>query len=212
MKTEDLIRVLAADAKSSGPAAGLAVGLAAACGLTVSAAGFALFVGLRPDLATALTSPVFMLKPIEMLLLVAAAAAIVLRLAQPGLSPRHALMIAALAPAIMISALAVELMLAPRSDWLARLAGAHWYICVVNMVMLALPMLAAILFGLRYGAPTRPASAGAGAGLLAGALSATLYVSHCPDDSPLFVAAWFTLAIAIVTGLGATVGSRILRW
>jgi hypothetical protein len=82
----------------------------------------------------------------------------------------------------------------------------------MNMVLLALPMLAALLFGLRYGAPTRPVLAGAGAGLLAGALSASLYISHCPDDSPIFVAAWFTLAILIATGIGAVAGQRLLRW
>ncbi len=85
----------------------------------------------------------------------------------------------------------------PHAEWLVRLAGVHWYMCVINMVLLAMPMLAALLFGLRYGAPTRPVLAGAMAGLLSGALSATLYISHCPDDSPIFVAAWFTLAIAI---------------
>jgi hypothetical protein len=77
---------------------------------------------------------------------------------------------------------------------------------------LSLPILAALLFGLRYGAPTRPVLAGAGAGLLSGALSASLYIAHCPDDSPLFVAAWFTLAIAISTGVGALAGRRLLRW
>ena len=84
--------------------------------------------------------------------------------------------------------------------------------CVLNMVLLSLPILAALLFGLRFGAPTRPALAGAGAGLLSGALAASLYIAHCPDDSPLFVAAWFTLAIAIATGIGALAGSRLLRW
>jgi hypothetical protein len=80
------------------------------------------------------------------------------------------------------------------------------------MVVLALPVLAALLFGLRHGAPTRPTLAGAGAGLLSGALSASLYILHCPDDSPIFVAAWFTLAIAIATGIGALAGRRFLRW
>ena len=75
-----------------------------------------------------------------------------------------------------------------------------------------LPLLAALLFGLSYGAPTRPTLAGAGAGLLSGAVAASIYISHCPDDSPLFVAAWFTLAILISTGIGAIAGNRLLRW
>lgn len=212
MKTDDLIRALAADRKPAGPAPGLALALAASCGFVVSAVLFALWVGLRPGLGELLTSLPFMLKPLEMGLLVVAAAALVLRLARPGLSARSALLVAAIAPAIMIAALAYELMMVPRSEWMVRLAGVHWYVCVMNMVLLALPMLAAILFGLRFGAPTRPVLAGAAAGLLSGALSATLYISHCPDDSPIFVAAWFTLAIGVVTGLGALAGARVLRW
>jgi hypothetical protein len=212
MKTDDLIRALAADSKPAGPQPGLALALAVAGGFAVSMALFAIWVGMRPDLGAGMMSIPFMLKPLEMGLLVIAAAAIVLQLAKPGQSPRTAMLVAAAAPAIMVAALAYELMMVPRSEWLVRLAGVHWYICVTNMVLLALPMLAAILFGLRFGAPTRPALAGAAAGLLSGALSATLYISHCPDDSPIFVAAWFTLAIAIATGIGALLGARVLRW
>lgn len=212
MKTDDLIRALAADHRPAGPSPAAALLLAALAGLSVSAAAFLIWVGLRPGLGGLLTSWAFMLKPLEMGLLVVAAAAMLLTLAKPGLSPRRALRLAALVPAIMLAALAVELTSVPRGEWLVRLAGEHWSVCVINMVLLALPMLAALLLGLRFGAPTRPALAGAAAGLLAGALSASLYISHCPDDSPLFVAAWFTLAIAIVTALGAALGARLLRW
>ena len=123
-----------------------------------------------------------------------------------------ALRLAAVVPAIIVAALAVELMQVPRAQWLVKLAGVHWYVCVFNMVLLSLPILAALLFGLRFGAPARPMLAGAGAGLLAGSLAASLYIAHCPDDSPIFVAAWFTLAILIATGIGAVSGRRLLRW
>ncbi len=62
------------------------------------------------------------------------------------------------------------------------------------------------------GAPMRPGLAGMVAGLLAGGLGAALYAAHCPDDSPLFVATWYSLAIAIVMVIGGAVGHRILRW
>jgi hypothetical protein len=39
-----------------------------------------------------------------------------------------------------------------------------------------------------------------------------MYISHCPDDSPIFVAAWFTLAIVVASCIGALAGSRMLRW
>jgi hypothetical protein len=77
---------------------------------------------------------------------------------------------------------------------------------------LSLPILAGALIGLRHGAPARPAVAGAIAGLLSAGLAATLYASHCTDDSPLFVATWYTIATALVTAIGALVGSRLLKF
>lgn len=212
MKTDDLIRALSADKEPSGPAPGLALALAGAAGFVVSVLVFLWLVPLRPNLGEAMRSFPFMLKPLEMGLLVVASAIALLRLAQPGASLGRVIWVAALVPVLMVAALGFELVTVPRVQWLDRLAGVHWQICVLNMVILSLPILAALLVGLRYGAPTRPTLAGAGAGLLAGAMAASLYISHCPDDSPLFVAAWFTLAIAIATGIGAMAGSRVLRW
>jgi hypothetical protein len=57
-----------------------------------------------------------------------------------------------------------------------------------------------------------PGIAGAAAGLLAGALSATFYAAHCTDDSPLFVAVWYSLAIAILAARGAIAAPRLARW
>jgi hypothetical protein len=56
------------------------------------------------------------------------------------------------------------------------------------------------------------ALAGAVAGLLSAGLAATFYASHCTDDSPLFVATWYTIATALVTAIGALAGSKVLRF
>jgi hypothetical protein len=77
---------------------------------------------------------------------------------------------------------------------------------------MSLPILAGALIGLRHGAPSRPAVAGAVAGLLSAGLAATLYASHCTDDSPLFVAAWYTIATALVTAIGALAGAKLLKY
>ncbi|NWG24639.1 MAG: DUF1109 family protein [Pseudorhodoplanes sp.] len=212
MKTEQLIRALAADNAREGRPPALTIVLALLAGFSVSLAAFVLWIGPRPDLAQAVQTWPFLLKPVEMLALVGAAAVIVLRLAQPGMSADAAMRVAALAAAVMIAAAAVELVRLPQAQWMVQLSGQHWQICVMNMVLLALPMLAALLLALRHAAPTRPALAGGGAGLLAGAVSAALYIVHCPDDSPLFVAAWFGMAIAITAALGAGIGARVLRW
>ena len=75
-----------------------------------------------------------------------------------------------------------------------------------------MPLLAGTLWALRRGASTRPALAGAVAGLLSGGAAAAIYAVHCTEDSPLFYAVWYSLAILAVTGLGAALGSRVLRW
>jgi hypothetical protein len=48
--------------------------------------------------------------------------------------------------------------------------------------------------------------------LLSAGFAATLYASHCTDDSPLFVATWYTLSAALVTAVGALAGSKLLRF
>jgi hypothetical protein len=83
---------------------------------------------------------------------------------------------------------------------------------VLASPLLALPLVAGALIGLRHGAPARPGIAGAIAGLLSAGLAATLYASHCTDDSPLFVAAWYTMATALVTAVGALAGAKLLRY
>jgi hypothetical protein len=48
--------------------------------------------------------------------------------------------------------------------------------------------------------------------LLSSGLAATLYAAHCTDDSPLFVATWYTLATALVTVVGALAGRKVLTF
>ena len=53
---------------------------------------------------------------------------------------------------------------------------------------------------------------GALAGAASAGVAALLYASHCPDDSPLFVATWYPLATLICMGVGALAGRRFLAW
>jgi len=45
--------------------------------------------------------------------------------------------------------------------------------------------------------------AGAIAGLVAGALGATAYAFHCPDDSVPFIAIWYGTLVALCGAVGA---------
>jgi len=75
-----------------------------------------------------------------------------------------------------------------------------------------LPALAAALWAVRGLAPTRPWAAGFAAGLLAGSVGAFGYSLSCPEASPAFVAAWYTLGIVLTGAVGAALGPRVLRW
>jgi hypothetical protein len=88
------------------------------------------------------------------------------------------------------------------------LIGTNALFCLKSIPFLGLAPLAATLFCLPQGAPEHPALAG----FLAGAIGAALYATHCPDDSPLFVATWYSLTIGFVAALVAVAGSRLLRW
>jgi hypothetical protein len=93
-----------------------------------------------------------------------------------------------------------------------KTCGTNAIFCLKSIPFLAAAPLVAVLLALRQGAPEHPALAGAAAGLFAGAIGAACYATHCPDDSPVFVAAWYTLGIGIVAAIGAAAGSRLLRW
>ena len=113
---------------------------------------------------------------------------------------------------LLAVAIGGEMMMAPAMPMTMRLVGKNSRVCLSAIPAMSLPLLAGALFGLRHGAPSRPALAGALAGMLSAGLAATLYASHCTNDSPLFVATWYTLATAIVTAVGAAAGSRVLRY
>jgi hypothetical protein len=53
---------------------------------------------------------------------------------------------------------------------------------------------------------------GAFAGLMSAGLGAAIYAAHCMDDSPLFVATWYTLAAALMAFIGAMIGRRVLKF
>jgi hypothetical protein len=90
--------------------------------------------------------------------------------------------------------------------------GVNGVMCVASILFLSLLPLTATIYALRQGAPTSPAVMGAVGGLLAGSLGATVFAMHCTNDSPLFVAIWYALAIGLMSIFGLLVGKRALRW
>src|ERR1700738_2333979 len=212
MDTDQLIRTLAADNVSRARPVGLVLMLALIAAAPVSLLMFFTELGVRPDVMTAMHNPFFDLKFAVTLALAISAIAVSLHLSRPEASLRGWLWLLLLPAGLLVAGISGEMMMPQRLPMMTRLVGSNSRTCLAAIPAMSLPLLAAALIGLRHGAPTRPAVTGAIAGLLSAGLAATLYASHCPDDSPLFVATWYTIATALVTAIGALAGSRVLRF
>jgi hypothetical protein len=212
MDTERLIQTLAADTGRRHWPVALVLAMALLAAAPVSFLMFAMELGVRPDVMPAMHNPLFDLKFIVTMALAAAAIAIVLHLSRPEASTRGWAWLLLVPVGLLGIGIGGEMMMPQRLPMMTRLVGSNSRVCMTAIPLLALPLLAAALIGLRHGAPARPAVAGAFAGLLSAGLAATLYAAHCTDDSPLFVATWYTLATLLVTALGALAGSRVLRF
>ncbi|KAJ8133832.1 hypothetical protein OY671_012954, partial [Metschnikowia pulcherrima] len=105
-----------------------------------------------------------------------------------------------------------EMAKTPSSEWMAMWSGASWKICSRNVFSSAIPIFGGSLWSFRRSAPTRSRAAGATAGLTAGAWAATLYCSHCPEVSAIFVSTWYSLGIASAALTGAMSGPKLSRW
>jgi len=212
MDTDQLIRTLAADNAHRARPVGLVLALALLAAAPVSFALFFAMLGVRPDVSTAMRNPFFDLKFVVTLALAISAIAVSLHLSRPEASLRGWSLLLLIPVGVLVAGIGSEMMLPQRLPMLTRLVGSNSKTCVSAIPLISLPLLAAALVGLRHGAPTRPAVAGAIAGLVSSGLAATLYAAHCTDDSPLFVATWYTLASALVAAVGALAGRKLLTF
>jgi hypothetical protein len=212
MDTDQLIQSLAADNAHRARPVGVVLALALLAAAPLSLALFLTILGVRPDVATAMRNPFFDLKFVVTLALAISAIAVSLHLSRPEALMRGWVLLLLIPAGILVAGIASEMMLPQRLPMLTRLIGHNSKVCLSSIPLISLPLLAAALVALRHGAPARPAIAGAIAGLLSAGLAATLYAAHCTDDSPLFVATWYTLATLLVTAIGALLGNKVLQY
>ena len=212
MDTDRLIRTLAADNAYRARPVGFVLALLLMAAAPVSLLMFFAELGVRPDVMTAVHNPFFDLKFAVTLALAAAAITVALHLSRPEASLRGFVWLFMVPAGLLVAGISGEMMMPQRLPMMTRMVGSNSKVCMTAVPMMSLPLLAASLIGLRHGATTRPALEGAMAGLASAGLAATIYASHCTDDSPLFVAAWYTLSGALVTVIGALVGSKVLKF
>lgn len=212
MKLDDLLHTLAEDDRKEKLPFAWRIAIGAAVGCTASALILMSQVGLRPDYSAALAQPYVQIKVGFVALLILTAFHALRVSAQPEPASLRQIAVVLAAPAWMLSGIAFELLTTPRETWLGAACGTHPLMCLVAIPILSLAPLILTFFALQSAAPASPAKAGLFAGLFSGALGASVYALRCTDDAPLFVGAWYALAILLLGVLGGLIGSRLLRW
>ncbi|WP_404406358.1 NrsF family protein [Pelagibacterium halotolerans] len=211
MKTDDLIAALAADAPPRGPRLDSVWAIALVCAALFALAVFFGTIGPRPDFWSAIQTIRFDFKFVLTGVLGVTSFVMLRALAVPGAKRPHWSLLA-LAPALGIAAVILELIALPPDTWQMAQIGKNSVVCLTFIPIIGLAPVGALILALRRAAPTRPTLAGGVAGLVAGGIAATLYAAHCIDDSPLFVMTWYPLAIAMLVVLGAVLGRIFARW
>jgi hypothetical protein len=212
VKTDDFIDALSHDAPVAEHSPRRAMAIAVAGGVLVAGALLMLTLHPRPDFSAAMRTMRFDFKFVVTLLLAGTAFLVLRDMARPEIQRSRLRAALLAAPVLLLLGVGLEMIAIPRELWMPRMVGHNMRFCTTFIPLFSLGPLALMLWALRRGAPARPVWTGAMAGLVAGGIGAAFYAAHCFDDSPLFVAVWYTLAIAFVAGLGALLGSRFLRW
>lgn len=213
MKTSDLIALLGNNVEPvdrNRLARVMAVAIPASAALALGAMIF--LFGVRTDLASSAAIMVA-LKIFFTAGIVILTSVYLLRIARPGGDRKTSFRTIAV-PFIGIALLAaISLGLAPETSWHGMTFGNHWQECFISIPIIAVIPFSILILALRYaGAPTDLVRAGAFAGLVAGAISATGYALHCSDDSVAFIALWYGGTIGLCALVGAYLGPRLLRW
>ncbi len=213
MQTEELIRKLSSDLQPVPPRAiERRLGGAVTVGVLVTLALVIAGLGLRPDLAVAITGGMFWLKLGYTASIGLGALGLTAQLARPETS-RIAPLKWLLIPIALLTAVALaQLLEMPPAGWGHLWMGRSWKLCPILIFGLAIPIYLGLIVAFRRFAPSRLAATGAVAGLASGGLAAAIYCLHCPEASALFVLTWYTLGMALAALAGALAGTRLLRW
>jgi hypothetical protein len=213
VKTDELIAMLAAGAAPVESGTALRrLRRALLWGVPGAAVLMLMVFGVRPDLGQAVALPMFWVKLLFPAGVAALSLALAHRLSRPGV--RLGTLPAALIAVFVVVWLsgAAALGMAPPALRGEMLFGDTWESCPFNIALLSLPLFAASMWAMKGLAPTRPALAGAAAGLLSGASAAVVYALHCPEMQVPFLGVWYVAGMLIPAAAGTLVGERLLRW
>ncbi|MBA3909352.1 MAG: DUF1109 domain-containing protein [Rhodobacter sp.] len=211
MKTDDLIRALAADTQAEPPPPRLIlIGLIPA--LAIAVALVWVTFGFRDDLLQSFGNPWSVMRFVLTGTLGLIGVRLALVLARPEGRGLGLLWPFAAVAAVALGLLVWAYLATPAEGRQMALLGKTLVTCLVAIPVLSILPVTAILVALRKGATTTPALAGFVAGLGGSGFGAMAYSVHCVEDSPLFYVTWYGLAMVGVTLVSTLIGARFLRW
>jgi len=189
------------------------LGLGVAIGASIAVLAVLLAWGLRPDIASAVTSSAFWIKLAYTGGLALAGFAAILRSARPGDRVQPAVWAGLVLVILAMAGFAAgALWQAPASAHRTMVMGSTAAVCPWLIALLAVPTLGGTLWMMRTLAPTQLTLAGALAGLTAGAIAAFVYAFSCDESALPFVLVWYGIGMAVPTVVGAMLGRVALRW
>ncbi|MFY8099137.1 MAG: NrsF family protein [Allorhizobium sp.] len=211
MKTEKLIDWLAEDLAFKPPVASKLILFWLPIAALATGIIFLGLVGIRTDLTSTGAMPTLVKVGLGLVIAIAA-----VRGTRTLLRPEASIAQGIAAPfAVFLSLsllLALDLASWGQNGFLGRLLGKSITSCLTVIPLLAAIPLVTSLMALRAGATSHPAFIGALAGLASAGLAIVAYGLYCTEDSPSFVAVWYSLAAVIVALVGSMAGRRWLRW
>ncbi len=215
MNTDRLIDMLSAEleAVNSGRL-GKTLTLAIVTGGAIAFALMLVTVGPRPDLQSTAHLEWVAVKLLFALSVIGTGALLLNKSMRPGLEDATNWTMV-LFPFLAALAVAFAVLLGQPQAWRELLRGATTVSsvrCLVLIMSFAAIPLAAVIYALRQGAPTRLKLCGGIAGIVAGGIGAAAYAFNCASDTIPFIAIWYSAAIIICAAIGSQVGPRVLRW
>lgn len=210
---EQLVDRLVADLKPvAAPRIGRRFVLGLGLGLVFSIALVGLFLGYRPDMATASLTPIFWIK----LFYVGGIGAISLwaagRLSRPGGRTGDAIAWLPLPVLVMATLATMALISSPAAARPHLIMGLSARVAPWRILAASIPPLVGLTWAMRGLAPTRLVFAGTMVGIAGGGFGAVSYAMHCSESATPFILIWYTMGVVACGLLGALAGPRLLRW
>jgi len=209
--TDDLITRLSADLKPVRPMAmqRLLIG-ALLLSAILAVIAMLMLLGMRADMATATGTMAYWTKFAYTLALALLGLAATMVLARPDGRTRWPWLGAIVLLGTLLILAVVQL--ARADDMMPLIMGASIRRALIYIPILSLPVLLGTILALRRLAPRNVTLAGFAAGIMSGGTGAWIYTFACDEAGMMFLALWYTLAVAIVGGIGAVLGRFLLRW